>query len=148
MANVENIPPTKCGHCGWLITALLKENIKQHSCFGLFDETTHVLCSDDKNNILMFDKDKFVSASNDKAKELQSTTSNTKGKMTKTAKAKGKQIENEYNEKLIAAIQKRPPLYDCRLPLKSRNNLKKEALWKEVANIVQGMLRTHVRTKL
>ncbi|KYM95858.1 PREDICTED: uncharacterized protein LOC108780544 isoform X2 [Cyphomyrmex costatus] len=58
--------------------------------------------------------------------------------MTKTVKSGGKQIENEYNEKLIAAVQERPPLYDCRLPLKSRNNLKKEALWKEVANIVQG----------
>ncbi|KYM95300.1 hypothetical protein ALC62_14053 [Cyphomyrmex costatus] len=72
MANIENIPPnvTKCGHCGWVITALIRKNIKDHNCFSLFDEATHVLCSDG-NSILMFDKDKFVSASNDEVEELQ-----------------------------------------------------------------------------
>ncbi|XP_024890297.1 uncharacterized protein LOC112466440 [Temnothorax curvispinosus] len=120
-----------CGYCNWV----LKENqISSHSCLNMIDRNKQVLVADDNRHIYIQDIQYCVNENDEEGSierienEIEETDSN-------TSYLKNKQ---EIDEELIKTVQKHPPLYDYRIPLKERGQQKAD-LWRKISEDLKGI---------
>lgn len=137
------------------------DSIHQHFCFGVYDNTYHVLSIDEAGNVLMTSIKNivFLCYVNSTKFLLQSIVSFYSYRLDKSIQknvmktsstaCQNKQdlTENEninvskaqkIDEELISLVQQRPALYDYRIPTQERTKFKKNDLWQEVSNCLAG----------
>lgn len=120
-----------CSYCNWV---LKEDQISSHSCLNMFDRNKHMLVVDDNRHIFIQDI-QYCDKENDGEEsvkrienEMEETDSNTSYSINK----------QEIDEELINAVQKHPPLYDYRMPLKERSRQKAD-LWRKVSEDLKGI---------
>ncbi|CAG9764554.1 unnamed protein product [Ceutorhynchus assimilis] len=107
----------KCGYCKFLINTHC-EDYTSHECFMElnFDVALHDIMSDENGVLHLVDK-----ASNTILQKLN--------KEATTA---------SWEELLIKFVQDRPALYNIKIPVTERSHLKKNNLWAEIHNLLEG----------
>ncbi|XP_032689421.1 uncharacterized protein LOC116853455 isoform X2 [Odontomachus brunneus] len=109
----------KCGYCGSILTVDTQEQILCHNCFQKYDEERHAISiNEDFVAIIVEASNEIVSE--DTSNEQYST--------------------DHRDEMLINIVQTKPALWNFQIPLRERTKAKKKALWKEVENMLGGLL--------
>ncbi|XP_018406184.1 PREDICTED: uncharacterized protein LOC108782403 [Cyphomyrmex costatus] len=120
-----------CSYCKWV---LKKDQITMHSCLNIDNKKEQILVIDSQNrhisiqdieNYELDDIENYTER-NEVAKEMSNNDSYSINKQA-------------IDEDLINAVQKRPALYDYRMPLKERSRQKND-LWKKVSKDLNGKI--------
>ncbi|XP_036146701.1 uncharacterized protein LOC118646898 isoform X4 [Monomorium pharaonis] len=116
-ARVRRATAVKCGYCGWLMFGSCA-GIIGHDCFKSYDEDIHFIVVDEKGRATMRVKEVEENIAPPSESNNESTPYST----------------DIMDEMLIDAVEKRPGLWNQKLPVKRRSPCVRGELWDEVFN--------------
>ncbi|XP_071576431.1 uncharacterized protein [Temnothorax nylanderi] len=116
----DNFLNIKCGYCGEILAVAIQEEIFRHNCFKHYNEKIHAVSIDDDFVVTIVPNSNEI-RSKDTGDEHQSST-------------------DHRDEMLINIVQTKPALWNFQIPLSERTKAKKKALWKEVENMLGGLM--------
>ncbi|XP_029662779.1 uncharacterized protein LOC115235256 [Formica exsecta] len=117
----------KCGFCGWIINVGSCANIEKHKCFEKYREELHLLHIDENHVATMIPR-----YGHNKNSEINTSA------VIRVENNVETKSDDGTDETLIELVFERPALWNYKLPLQDRTNLKKDALWLEVSNRMGG----------
>ncbi|XP_011882824.1 PREDICTED: uncharacterized protein LOC105570318 [Vollenhovia emeryi] len=115
----------KCGYCGCIMNSSCM-NIQQHKCFENYQDDVHLLHVDENQVVRIVPR-------YDENSDINTTIPTD---VVVPVENDSKTSDND--EILIELVFQRPALWNHKLPLQDRTNLKKDALWLEVSNGMGG----------
>ncbi|XP_025270802.1 uncharacterized protein LOC105257598 isoform X3 [Camponotus floridanus] len=104
----------KCGYCGWILTNNMDILQPMHHVF--------LIMIYEAINTIIIDENNIVTIGYKPGIEVNCSNS------------------QDTDEMLIACVSQKPALYHHRLPVSERTNLKKNALWQEVCNMMGDIM--------
>ncbi|CAL1681217.1 unnamed protein product [Lasius platythorax] len=121
-----------CGNCNWV---LKEDQISLHSCLNIDKNKQILIATDDRRVFVQDIENCYFDKENDAQENNTERMENEVEEEIDVPHSINKQI---LDEELINAVQKRPPLYDYRMPLKERSRQKTD-LWKKVSEDLNGI---------
>ncbi|XP_077268721.1 uncharacterized protein LOC143900854 [Temnothorax americanus] len=110
-----------CGYCSDILVVATQEKMLCHNCFEHYDEKMHAV-SIDEDFVVTIVQNSNQADTEDTSNEHQSST-------------------DHRDEMLINVVQTKPALYNFhKFPPTERTKAKKKALWKEVENMLGGLM--------